>query len=70
MSSGQGQVNFLWRGLGRVSHLWFVLEFGKFPLKKSNFSIFFPLGQKNLFGWGQKVAGLKAGQLLFTADQK
>jgi len=31
---------------GRVSHLWFGLEFGKFQLKTSNFSIFFPSGQK------------------------
>jgi len=44
-----GWVNFLWLGSGRVSHLWFGLEFGKFPLKMSNFSIFFPSGQKNCF---------------------
>jgi len=35
-----------WVGLGRVSHLWFGFEFGKFPLKMSNFSIFFPSGKK------------------------
>jgi len=40
---GSGQ--FLWLGLGRVSHLWFGSEFGKFPLKTSNFSISFPSGQ-------------------------
>jgi len=49
----------------------FGLGFGfeKFPLKTSNFSIFSPLDQKNLFGLGQKVPGSKAGQPLFTADQ-
>jgi len=31
---------------GRVSHLWFGFEFGKFPLKMLNFSVFFPSGQK------------------------
>jgi len=25
------RVNFLWLGLGKVSHLWFGFEFGKFP---------------------------------------
>jgi len=34
------RVNFLWLVSGCVSHLWFGLEFGKFPLKMSNFSIF------------------------------
>jgi len=48
---GPGQ-NFLTRvgsifyGSGWVSHLCFGLEFGKFQLKMSNFSNFFPAGQK------------------------
>jgi len=46
----QGRVNFLWLGSGRVSHLWFGLEFGKLPLKMLNFSTFFPSDQKNCFG--------------------
>jgi len=41
-----GRVNFLWLGSGWVSHFWFGVEFVKFPLKMSNFSIFFPSGQK------------------------
>jgi len=55
---------------GRVSHLWFGFEFGKFPLKMSNFSIFFPSGQKNLFGLGTKVPGSKAGRPLIYCGSK
>jgi len=40
------RVKIFWPGSGWVSHLWFGFEFGKFPLKMSNFSIFFLLGQK------------------------
>jgi len=36
---------------------WFGFGFGKYPLKISNFSIFFPPGQKNLFWLSQKVPG-------------
>jgi len=61
---------FLARGwVGSVSHLWFEFGFGKFCLKMSNFSIFFSLGQKNIFGLGQKVPGSKVGRRL-TAGQK
>jgi len=63
-----GRVNFLWLGSGRVSHLW--LGFGKFPLIKSNFLIFFPLAQKNLFGLVQKVPGSKLGQPLIYCCSK
>jgi len=35
-----GQVGSIFNGLGWVSHLWFGLGFGKFPLTTSNFSIF------------------------------
>jgi len=52
-------------GSGRVSHLWLGFEFGKFPLKMSNFSISFPSDQKNIFGSGRRRAGL-----LFTAGLK
>jgi len=54
--------------LGRVSHLWF--GFGKFALKIPNVSIFFPLGQKNLFRSGQKVPMSKTGQPLFYCGSK
>jgi len=32
-----GRVGSIFCGSGRVSHLWFGFEFGKFPLKMSNF---------------------------------
>jgi len=67
---GPGQ-KFLTRvGSGRVSHLWFGLEFGKFPLKTSNFSIFYPSGQKNCFGSGRKVPGSKPGRPLIYCGSK
>jgi len=53
--------------IGQVSHFWFGFEFGKFPLKMSNF---FPSDQKNLFGLGQKVLGSKAGWLLIYCGSK
>jgi len=53
------RVNFLWLGSGRVSHLWFGLEFGKFALKTSNFSIFCPSGQKKSVG--SESTRVKAG---------
>jgi len=40
------------------------LGFGNFPLKIPNFSIFCPLGQKNLIGYGQKLPGSKPGPAL------
>jgi len=47
---------------GQVSHLWFGI--GKFPLKMSNFSIFFSSGQVKKY-MGQRQVGL-----LFNAGQK
>jgi len=44
-------------GLGRVNHLCFGFELGKFPLKMSNFSIFFPSGQVEKYP-GQRRVGL------------
>jgi len=71
---GPGQ-NFLTRvgsifcGSGRVSHLWF--GFGKFFLKMSKILIFFHLGiKKNLFGFGQKVSGSKAGRAFIYYEPK
>jgi len=67
---GSGQFFVARVGSGQVSHLWFGFEFGKFPLKMSNFSIFCPSGQKNLFGSGQKVPGLEAGRPLIYCRSK
>jgi len=69
MDPGQ---KFLTRvGSGRVSHLWFGLEFGKFPLKPSNFSIFFPSGQKKIAsGQVGKYLGQSWVGLLFTVKSK
>jgi len=47
-----------------------IFRFVKFPLKISNFSIFFTPGQKNFFGLGQKVPGSKADQLLIHCWSK
>jgi len=55
---------------GWVRDLWFGFEFGKFPPKMSNFSIFCPSGQKNLFGLGRKVPGSKAGGPLIYCGSK
>jgi len=55
-------------GLGWVSHLWFGVDFGKFPLNTSNFSL---RVKKNLFRFGQKVPRSRAGQdpsLVLTPD--
>jgi len=48
-------------GLGQVSHLWFEFKFGKFPLKTSNFSIFFPPGQKKSLRVGSKSTRVEGG---------
>jgi len=61
------RVGSIFCGTGRVSHLWFGFEFGKFPLKMSNF---FLSGQKNLFGSGQKVPRSKVGWPLIYCRSK
>jgi len=51
-------------GSGWVSHLWFGFEFGKFPLKTSNFSIF-PFGSKKSLWVGSNMGvGGSASYLL------
>jgi len=67
ISDGSGSKFF---DPGRVSHLWFGFEFGKFPLKMSNFSIFSLRVKKNIFGSGRKVPGLKAGRPLIYCGSK
>jgi len=64
---GLGQV-----GSGRVSHLWFGFEFGKFPLKMSNFSIFLPFGSKKSLQVGSestRVGGGSASYLLWVKSK-
>jgi len=51
-SDGSGSKDF---DPGWVSHLWF--GFGKFPLKKSNFSIFSPQAKKISLDWIKKYPG-------------
>jgi len=55
---------------GQVSHLWFGFEFQKFPLKMSNFSIFFLLGQKKLLQVGSESTRVKAGLASFLLRVK
>jgi len=59
--NGSGQFFVARVGSGQVSHLWFGLEFGKFPLKTSNFSIFFPSDQKKSLRVGSESTRVKAG---------
>jgi len=54
----------------RVSHLWFGFEFGKFPLKRSNFSIFCPSGQKKSLRVGSESTGVGGGSPLFYCGSK
>jgi len=57
-------------GSGWVSYLWFGLELGKFQLKTSNFSIFFPSGQKKLLRVGSKSTRVKAGSASYLLRVK
>jgi len=67
---GSGQFFVARVGSGRVSHLWFGLEFGKFPLKMSNFSIFYPSGQKKLLRVGSESTRVKAGSASYLLRVK
>jgi len=67
---GSGQFFVARVGSGRVSHLWFGLEFRKFPLKMSNFSIFFPSGQKKLLRVGSESTRGKAGSASYLLRVK
>jgi len=67
---GSGRINFLWLGLDRVSHLWFAFEFGKFPPKNVNFSIFTLWVKKISSGRVRKYPGWRRVGLLFTTGQK
>jgi len=66
---GSDQFFVAWVGLG---HLWFGFEFGKFPLKMSNFSIFFPSDQKKSLRAGlesTQVRGGSASYLLWVKSK-
>jgi len=65
-----GRVNFLWLGSGRVSHLLFGFEFQKIPLEMSNFSNFFPAGQKKLLQVGSESTRVKAGSASYLLRVK
>jgi len=64
---GSGQF-FVAQVMSAIYGLGLNLE--NFPLKMSNFSIFFHSSQKNLFGLGQKVPGSKAGWPLIYCRSK
>jgi len=57
---GSGQFFVARIGLGWVRHSWYGFEFWKFPLKMSNFSIFFPSGQRKLLRVRSESTRVKA----------
>jgi len=57
-------------GSGQVRLLWFGFEFWKFPLKMSNFSIFFPSGQKKMLPVGSESTRVKAGSASYLLRVK
>jgi len=61
---GPCRVGSIFCGSGWFSHLWFGFEFGNFPLKMSNFSIFSLRVKKSLW------VGSKAGQPLIYCGSK
>jgi len=50
--------------------LWFGFEFGKYPLKMSNFSIFFPSNQKKSLRVGSKSTWVKGGSASYLLQVK
>jgi len=62
-SDGSGSKIF---DTGRVSHLWFGVNFGKYPLKMSNFSIFFPSGLKKSLWVGSESTRVKGGSASYS----
>jgi len=65
-----GSGEFLLHVSCQIRHLCFEFELGKFPLKISNFSTFFPSGKKNLIRSGQKIPGSRTGQRLIICKSK
>jgi len=66
----RGQVGSIFCGLGWVSHLWFGLKFGKFQQITSNFSIFFPSGQKKSLWVRSESTWVKAGSASYLLRVK
>jgi len=67
---GPGQKFLTQVGLGRVSHLWFGVEFGKFCLKMLNFSIFFPSDQKKSLWAGSESTRVEGGSASYLLRVK
>jgi len=65
---GPGQKILTRVGSGQPFMVW--LEFGKFPLKMSNFSIFSPSGQKKLLRVGLESTRVKAGSASYLLRVK
>jgi len=55
---------------GRVSHLGFGFEFGKFPLKMSNLSMFSPSGQKKSLRVGSESTWIEGGSASYLLQVK
>jgi len=55
---------------GRVSHLWFGLEFGKFPIKMSIFQFFSLRVKKKLLRVGSESTRVKAGSASYLLRVK
>jgi len=55
------RVGSIFSGSGWVSHLWFGLDFQKFPLKMLKFSIVFLSGQKKSLRVGSESTRVKGG---------
>jgi len=65
---GSGQFFVAWVRSGQPFMVWVWIW--KISPRNVKFSIFFPLGQKNLFGSGQKIPGSKAGRPLIYYGSK
>jgi len=64
------RVGSIFCGSGRVSHSWFGFEFEKFPLTMSNFSIFFPSGQKKFLRVRSESTRVKGGSAFYLLRVK
>jgi len=63
--------NFFTRvGSGRVSHLWFGFEFGKFPLKMSIFQLFSLRVKKKSLRVGSETTQVEGGSASYLLKVK
>jgi len=65
-----GQVGWIFCGSGRFSHFWFGFEFGKFPLKTSNFPIFSLWVKQKSLWVGSKSTQVKGGSASYLLRVK